>query len=63
MVTPSSPAWNASAPSQRDLPEQVFLGGDVVVERGLLDAERLGEVSQGRALVAPLGEEPGRDAR
>ena len=46
-----------------DLPEQVLLGDDVVVERGLLDAERLGEVGEGGGLVAPLGEEPGGDAR
>ena len=47
----------------RDLPEQVFLRVDVVVERRLLDAELAREVGQGRALVAPLGEEAGGDAR
>ena len=46
-----------------DLPEQVFLRVDVVVERRLLDAQLGREVGQGRALVAPLGEEAGGDAR
>ena len=47
----------------RDLPEEVFLRVDVVVERRLLNAELACEVGQGRALVAPLGEETGGDAR
>jgi hypothetical protein len=42
-----------------DLPEQVFLRVDVVVERGLLDAERLRQVGERGAVVAALGEEPG----
>ncbi len=46
----------------RDLPEQVGLRLDVRVERALLDAERLGEVADGRAVVALLGEEPGGGA-
>ena len=45
----------------RDRPEQILLGGDVVVERRLLHAELLGQVGQRRPLVAPLGEEPGGD--
>jgi hypothetical protein len=43
----------------RDIPEEVGLGLDVRVERALLDAERLGEVADGGAVVALLGEEPG----
>jgi hypothetical protein len=42
-----------------DLPEQVRLPLDVRVERALLDAERLGEVADGGAVVALLGEEAG----
>jgi len=44
-----------------DLPQQVLLGRDVVVERRLLDAELLRQIGQGRALVALLGKEPGGD--
>jgi hypothetical protein len=44
-----------------DLPEEILLRGDVVVERRLLHSERIGQIGQGRALVALLGEEPGRD--
>ena len=44
----------------RDLPEQVGLRVDVGVERALLDAHRLGQVADRRAVVALLGEEPGR---
>ena len=50
-------------PSLRDLPEEIFLRVDVVVERRLLDPERLGEVGERRAVVAALGEEPGRGTR
>jgi hypothetical protein len=46
----------------RDVPEQVFLRLDVVVERGLLHAQTLREVGQRRALVAALREEPRGDA-
>ena len=46
-----------------DLPEQVLLRVDVVVERGLLDPERLGEIGQRRAVVAAVGEEPRRGPR
>jgi len=46
----------------RDLPEQVGLRLDVRVERPLLDAERLGEVADGGAVVALLREEPGGGA-
>ena len=49
------------APFPGDLPEQVLLRGDVVVERRLLHAERLRQVGEGRALVALLGEEAGGD--
>jgi len=42
-------------------PEQVLLGGDVVVQRRLLDAERLRQIGQRRALVAALREEAGGD--
>ena len=41
------------------LVEQVLLGVDVRVERALLDAERLREVADRRAVVAALGEEAG----
>ena len=47
----------------RHLPEQVLLGGDVVVERRLLHAQLRGQVGERRALVATLGEEPGGDPR
>ena len=43
----------------RDLPEQVLLRGDVVVERRLLHAELVRQVGERRALIAALGEEPG----
>jgi hypothetical protein len=43
----------------RDVPEQVGLRLDVRVERALLDAERLGEIADGCAVIALLGEEPG----
>jgi hypothetical protein len=46
----------------RDRPEQVFLRLDVRVERALLQAECVGEVADGRAVVALLGEEPGGGA-
>jgi hypothetical protein len=46
----------------RDLPEQVRLPFDVRVERALLDAERLGEVADGGAVIALLGKEPGGGA-
>jgi hypothetical protein len=46
----------------RDVPEEVGLRLDVRVERALLDAERLGEIADGRAVVALLGEEPGGGA-
>ena len=42
------------------LPEQVGLGIDVGVERPLLDAHRLCEIADRGAVVALLGEEPGR---
>ncbi len=45
----------------RDLPEQVLLRGDVVVERRLLHAELLGQVGERGSLVAALGEQPGGD--
>jgi len=45
-----------------DLPEEVRLRLDVRVERALLDAERLGEVADGGAVIALLGEEPGGGA-
>jgi hypothetical protein len=38
--------------------KQVLLGVDVGVERPLLDAERLREVADRGAVVAPLREEP-----
>jgi ring-1,2-phenylacetyl-CoA epoxidase subunit PaaA len=41
----------------RDLPQEVDLRLDVRVERALLDAERLGEVADRRAVVTLLGEE------
>src|SRR5207253_1796735 len=41
------------------LVEQVLLRVDVVVERALLHAERLGEIADRGAVVALLGEEPG----
>ena len=44
-----------------DVPEEILLAGDVVVERGLLQAERVGEVGERRALVALLGEQAGGD--
>jgi hypothetical protein len=50
-------------PVAGDLPEQVLLRLDVRVQRGLLDAERLREVADRRAVVAALGEQPGRGAR
>ena len=43
------------------LPEEVFLRGDVVVERRLLHPELLGEVGERGALIAPFGEQPGSD--
>jgi hypothetical protein len=43
----------------RDVPEQVGLRFDVRIERALLDAERLGKIADGSAVVALLGEEPG----
>jgi hypothetical protein len=43
----------------RNVPKQVRLRLDVGVERPLLDAERLGEIADGGAVVALLGEEPG----
>jgi hypothetical protein len=43
----------------RDVPEQVGLRLDVRVERPLLDAERLRQIADGRAVIALLGEEPG----
>jgi hypothetical protein len=43
----------------RDVPEEVGLRLDVRVERALLDAERLGEIADGGAVIALLGEEPG----
>jgi hypothetical protein len=46
----------------RDVPEEVGLRLDVRVERALLDAERLGEVADGGAVIALLGEEPGGGA-
>ena len=49
-------------PLPRDLPEQVLLRGDVMVERRLLHAELRREVGERRALVAALGEEAGGDA-
>jgi hypothetical protein len=42
-----------------DFPEQIGLRVDVGVERALLQAERLGEVADRRAVVAPLRKEPG----
>ena len=45
------------------LVEQVLLAVDVGVERALLDADRVGEVADRRAVVALLGEEPGGLAR
>jgi hypothetical protein len=44
-----------------DLPEQVFLRVDVVVERRLLHAELVRQIGERRALVALLGEEARRD--
>jgi len=43
----------------RDVPEEVGLGLDVRVERAFLDPERVGEIADGRAVIALLGEEPG----
>jgi hypothetical protein len=43
----------------RDVPQEVRLRLDVGVERALLDAERLGQIADGRAVIALLGEEPG----
>jgi hypothetical protein len=40
--------------------EQVLLRRDVRVERALLHAHRLGQVADGRPVVAPLREEAGR---
>ena len=40
-----------------DVPEEILLGVDVVVERRLLHAERFGQVGERRPLVAALGEE------
>ena len=48
------------SPVPGHLPEQVGLAIDVGVERALLDAHRLREVADRRAVVALLGEEPGR---
>ena len=45
-----------------DVPEQVRLRLDVRVERALLHAERPGQVADGRAVVALLGEEAGGGA-
>jgi hypothetical protein len=42
----------------RDVPEQVGLRLDVRVERPFLDAERLSEIADRRAVIALLGEEP-----
>ncbi|HEV7132547.1 MAG TPA: hypothetical protein VGN27_02315, partial [Gaiellaceae bacterium] len=47
----------------RDLPEEVGLRLDVRVERAFLEPERLGEIADGRAVVALLGEEPGSGSR
>jgi hypothetical protein len=46
----------------RDVPKQVGLRLDVRIERALLDAERLGEIADGGAVVALLREEPGGGA-
>src|SRR6185369_12990278 len=47
----------------RNVPEEVCLRRDVGVQRALLEPERLREVADGRAVIALLGEEPGRGAR
>jgi hypothetical protein len=49
-----------SSPVAGHLPEEVGLGIDVGVERALLDTHGLGEVADRGAVVALLGEEPGR---
>ncbi len=46
----------------RNVPEEVGLRLDVRVERTLLDAECLGKVADGGAVIALLGEEPGGGA-
>ena len=46
----------------RHLPEEVGLGVDMGIERAFLEAERLGEVADRRAVVALLREEPGGGA-
>jgi hypothetical protein len=43
----------------RNVPEQVGLRLDVRIERALLDAQRLGQIADGGAVIALLGEEPG----
>ena len=44
-------------------PEEFFLAGDVVVDRGLRDAETLGQVVHARSVVAALVEEIHGDAQ
>jgi len=46
-------------PFAGDLPEQVGLRLDVRVERALLQAERVGQIPDRGAVIAPLREEPG----
>jgi hypothetical protein len=46
-------------PLEHRLVEELLLPLDVGVERALLDAERVGEVADRRAVVALLGEEAG----
>jgi hypothetical protein len=44
------------------VPQEIGLRVDVCVERALLHAHRVGEIADGRAVVALLGEEPGGGA-
>ena len=59
--TPSRPAWKASAPSRATSQSRSSFESMWRVQRALLHAERLGEVGERRAVVAPLGEEAGGD--
>jgi hypothetical protein len=48
-----------AGPFAHRLVEELLLAFDVRVERALLDAERVGEIADRRAVVALLGEEAG----
>jgi hypothetical protein len=50
----------AARADEHRLVEELLLPRDVRVERPLLDAERVRDVPDGRAVVALLGEETGR---